>query len=325
MERGRILAEAENLARMLQSRPGNLATPSDLADVAEAWAAEYGLEAEILGLDRIREERMGALLAVAQGSAQEPRLIILRHRGGSEGDPPLVLVGKGLTFDAGGISLKPPKGMEDMKFDMSGGAAVLAAMTAVARLDVPRNVVGVVPSSENLLGAAAVKPGDVVTTRSGITVEIINTDAEGRLILADALAYARKLEPTVLVDHATLTGASMVALGPWTGSIFSNQEKLSERYKQAAESAGESYWHMPLTEDLREGLKSPIADLKHTGDPLGGSISAALFLREFIGKCDWVHLDIAGPSFLPGSHGLEPKGGTGFGVRTALEFIRSYC
>ncbi|HSG46220.1 MAG TPA: M17 family peptidase N-terminal domain-containing protein, partial [Longimicrobiales bacterium] len=213
MKRGAVLGEAENLARTFQSRPGNVATPTALGLAALQLAEDHGLRVEVMGPDRLEDEGMGALLAVAQGSDQEPRLIVLSHDGGQAGERPLVLVGKGLTFDAGGISIKPASGMEDMKYDMSGGAAVLAAMTAVARLGIRRNVVGIVPSSENLLGASAMKPGDVVRTRAGITVEVVNTDAEGRLILCDALDYALGLDPEAMVDCATLTGAVVVGLG----------------------------------------------------------------------------------------------------------------
>jgi leucyl aminopeptidase len=317
MERGRILAEAENLARMLQSRPGNLATPSDLAEVAEAWGAEYGLEVEILGPDRIREERMGALLAVAQGSAQEPRLILLRHRGGAEDEAPLVLVGKGLTFDAGGISLKPPTGMEDMKFDMSGGAAVLAAMTAVARLDVPRNVVGVVPSSENLLGAAAVKPGDVVTTRAGITVEIVNTDAEGRLILCDALDYVTEMAPEAVVDCATLTGAVVVGLGNQAMAVLGTDDDLVDELREVGEITGERCWPLPLWPEYRKQLKSETADVKNVGGRPAGTITAAMFLRQFVKEMPWAHLDIAGTAYGDGGEIPYRRAG-GYGVPTRL-------
>ncbi|HSM04559.1 MAG TPA: leucyl aminopeptidase [Longimicrobiales bacterium] len=322
MERGRILAEAENLARVLQSRPGNRATPSGLAETAEGWAKEYGLEIDVLGPERLREERMGALLAVSQGSAEEPRLIVLRHNGGAEGDPPLVLVGKGLTFDAGGISLKPPKGMEDMKFDMSGGAAVLAAMTAVARLDVPRNVVGVVPSSENLLGAAAVKPGDVITTRSGITVEVINTDAEGRLILCDALDYVTEMNPEAVVDCATLTGAVVIGLGHQAMAVLGTDDALVEELQEVGRATGERCWPLPLWPEYRRQLESETADLKNVGGRPAGTITAAMFLRQFVKDMPWAHLDVAGTSY--GDGGEIPYrrvGGYGVPTRLLVEWV----
>ena len=322
MERGRILAEAENLARLLQSRPGNHATPTLLAETAAEWARTYGLEIDVLGPDRLREERMGALLAVSQGSAQEPRLIVLHHRGGAEGDAPLVLVGKGLTFDAGGISLKPPKGMEDMKYDMSGGAAVLAAMTAVARLGVPRNVIGLVPSSENLLGAAAIKPGDVVTTRAGITVEVINTDAEGRLILCDALDYALGFEPEAMVDCATLTGAVVIGLGHHAMAVLGTDEGLIQELRAAGETTGERAWPLPLWDEYRKQLESETADLQNVGGRPAGTITAAMYLRQFVKEVPWAHLDIAGTAY--GDGGEIPyrrKGGYGVPTRLLAEWV----
>ncbi|MEJ2541550.1 MAG: leucyl aminopeptidase [Gemmatimonadota bacterium] len=322
MERGRILAEAENRARTLQSRPGNLATPSDLAQVAMEWGREFGLEVDVLGPERLRAEGMGALLAVAQGSAQEPRLMVLRHRGGDEGEPPLVLVGKGLTFDAGGISLKPPKGMEDMKFDMSGGAAVLAAMTAVAGLGIPRNVVGVVPSSENLLGASAVKPGDVVTTRSGITVEVINTDAEGRLILCDALDYALEMEPEAMVDCATLTGAVVIGLGHHAIGVLGTDDEVVKELQDAGEATGERCWPLPLWDEYRTQLESETADLKNVGGRPAGTITAAMFLRQFVKDTPWAHLDIAGTAYGEGT-GVSylRKGAYGVPTRLLTEWV----
>jgi leucyl aminopeptidase len=322
MERGRILAEAENLARVLQSRPGNHATPSKLAEVAREWAGQFGLGIDVLGPDRLREERMGALLAVSQGSSEEPRLIVLRHDGGAEGEAPLILVGKGLTFDAGGISLKPPKGMEDMKFDMSGGAAVLAAMTAVARLEVPRNVVGIVPSSENLLGASAIKPGDVVTTRAGITVEVINTDAEGRLILCDALDYALELEPEAMVDCATLTGAVVVALGHQAMAVMGTDEALIQELREAGDATGERVWPLPLWDEYRKQLESETADLQNVGGRPAGSITAGMYLRQFVKDVPWAHLDVAGTAY--GDGGDVPyrrKGGYGVPTRLLAEWV----
>jgi leucyl aminopeptidase len=215
--------------------------------------------------------------------------------------------------------------METMKCDMAGGAATLAIVMAAARLKLPVEVHGVIPSTDNVIGGSAFKPGDVYRTLDGKTVEVLNTDAEGRLILADALTYARKLEPTLLIDHATLTGACMVALGQWRAALYASADEDRDRYLAAAKRAGESFWAMPLDEDLKETIKSQIADIKNTGDGYGGSIAAALFLREFVGDARWIHLDIAGPAFLAAPHGIAPKGGTGFGVRTALEVIKSFA
>jgi leucyl aminopeptidase len=235
----------------------------------------------------------------------------------------VVFVGKGLTFDSGGLCLKTAEGMLDMKNDMAGAAATVAIVLAAARLELPVEVHGVVASTDNMTGGNAYRPGDVFPSRDGKTVEIINTDAEGRLVLADALAYARALQPDFLVDHATLTGACLVALGNFRAGLFSNDDALRMAYEKAATQSGEHFWAMPLDEDLRDQLKSSIADLKHTGSRYGGSITAALFLREFVGKSRWVHLDIAGPAYLPETRGMHPKGATGFGVLTALELLRN--
>jgi leucyl aminopeptidase len=277
----------------------------------------------VLRPDRMREERMNAILAVSQGSAQEPRLIVMEHRGGSGERPPIVLVGKGLTFDAGGISLKPPKGMEDMKFDMSGGAAVIGAMHVIAELDLPLDVVGIIPSSENLISGKALKPGDVIHTRSGKTVEVTNTDAEGRLILSDALDYAREYEPEAVVDLATLTGAVVIGLGHHAAGLMGNDEALVEELRSAGETAGERCWPLPLWPEYRKQLRSETADLNNVGGRPAGTITAACFLSEFVGDTPWAHLDIAGTAY-----GTEPlpyqrKGGYGFPVRLLVEWVRS--
>ncbi|UCC26379.1 MAG: leucyl aminopeptidase [Gemmatimonadales bacterium] len=323
VEEGRIVAEAENLARTLQSRPGNVATPTALGMVALQLAEEHGLRADVLGPDRLAEERMNAILAVSQGSAQEPRLIVLSHDGGGPQDPPLILVGKGLTFDAGGISLKPASGMEDMKFDMSGGAAVLAAMTAVARLGVPRNVVGIVPSSENLLGASAIKPGDVIRTRAGITVEVVNTDAEGRLILCDALDYAVEQKPEAIVDCATLTGAVVIGLGHQAIGLLGTNPALVDEVREAGAAAGERCWELPLWPEYRKQLESETADVKNVGGRPAGTITAATFLREFVKEVPWAHLDIAGTAYGDGNDvPYRRKGGYGVPTRLLVEWVR---
>jgi leucyl aminopeptidase len=262
---------------------------------------------------------MHAILAVSQGSDQEARLITLEHKGGAEGEAPLVLVGKGLTFDAGGISIKPAPGMEDMKFDMSGGAAVIAAMQAVAELGVKANVVGIVPSSENLLGASAMKPGDIIQTLAGKTVEVVNTDAEGRLVLGDALWYARELGATHLVDVATLTGACIVALGKHRSGVFGAPDWWIAKVEAAAARAGDRVWPLPLDEEYFEQLKSEIADFSNSGGRPAGAITAATFLKQFSGGLPWVHMDIAGTAWLDEAKPYQPKGPSGVAVRTLAE------
>jgi leucyl aminopeptidase len=319
------VAEAVNLARDLVNRPPNEMTATALANEAKRVAREAGVRCTVWGRAEIVRRGMTLLAAVNAGSEEECRFIHMsyvprtRKRGAK-----VVFVGKGLTFDSGGLSIKPAKSMETMKCDMAGGAATIAIVAAAARLKLPIEVHGIVPSTDNLTGSNAMKPGDVYRTLDGKTVEVLNTDAEGRLILADALTYARDLKPTVLVDHATLTGACMVALGQWRAGLYASEDGLRDRYLEAAKRSGEAFWPLPLDEELKETIKSPIADLKNTGDGYGGSIAAALFLREFVRDAPWVHLDIAGPAFLSAPHGVHPKGGTGFGVRTALEFLKSY-
>ena len=320
--RGRAVAAGQNLARNLQSRPGNVATPTHLGEEAAAMAREWGLQVTVLGPDRLRDERMHALLAVSQGSDEEPRLIVLEHRGGREGDRPLVLVGKGLTFDAGGISIKPAGGMEAMKFDMSGGAAVIGAMRTIAELRIPLNVVGIVPSSENLLGASAMKPGDVIQTRAGKTVEVINTDAEGRLILADALDYARQFNPAAVVDCATLTGACVIALGSQAAAVLGTDEALLQELRDAGDRAGERCWPLPMFKEYRKQLESPVADLQNVGGRPAGTVTAAWFLREFAGDAPWAHLDIAGTAYGDTPLSYQRKGGFGFPVRLLVEWVR---
>jgi len=321
---GVAFGEGQNLARDLQCRPGNVATPSHLADVAVGLAETYGFSVRIFGPAELREERMEAILAVSAGSEQEPRFILLEHRGGAEGDPPLALVGKGLTFDSGGISIKPSAGMEDMKYDMSGGAAVLGAMKAIGMLGLPMNVVAAVPASENLLSGRATKPGDVIGTRAGRTVEVLNTDAEGRLILADALAYVvETYQPAAVVDCATLTGACVIALGNHAAALLGNDEGLIQELREAGDRAGERCWPLPLWKDYRKQLESPVADLKNVGGRPAGTITAAWFLAEFVGKgTRWGHLDIAGTAYGDPRAPYQRKGGFGFPTRLLLEWVR---
>lgn len=318
---GQVVGEAVNLARDLVNGPPNDITATAIANEARRAARAAGAQCKVWNKKQIRELGMHLLLAVNRGSKEEPRFIHMSYkpRGAKKR---VVFVGKGLTFDAGGLCLKPPKGMLDMKCDMSGAATTIGVVVAAARLELPIEVHGIIGSTDNMTGSDAYRPGDVFPSYDGKTVEIINTDAEGRLVLADALAYSRELSPDYLIDHATLTGACMVALGKWTAGLFSNDDELGELYGEAAGEAGESFWRMPLHEDLRETLKSDIADIKHTGDAHGGAITAALFLQEFVGKTKWAHCDIAGPAFLDAPHGVHPKGGTGFGVSTGVSFLR---
>ncbi|MBB4638741.1 leucyl aminopeptidase [Longimicrobium terrae] len=318
---GEIIARGENLARTLGNLPGNVATPTYLAQTAERIAAEQGMTVTILGPEEMRAERMDALLAVAAGSAQEPRLIVLEHRGGAEGEKPLVIVGKGLTFDAGGISIKPAQGMEEMKFDMCGGAGTLGAMQAIAELNLPVNVVGIVPSSENLLGSKAMKPGDIIRGRGGKTIEVVNTDAEGRLILVDAISYAEKYEPAAMLDAATLTGACVIALGHAATAVLGNDQALLDEVIAAGEHTGERCWPLPMFDDYREQIKSDYADLKNSGGRPAGTITAAWFLREFVGDWPWVHLDVAGTAYGEGKLSYLSKGSTGVPTRIFVQWV----
>ena len=318
LKRGRILAESQNFARALGNEPANLLTPTILADRAQAMARETGLGFEVLDEARMRELGMGALLGVSQGSAEPPAMIVLRYepKHPAAGKPKLGLVGKGVTFDTGGISIKPADKMDQMKFDMCGAAAVIGAMRAIALLEPSIPVIGVCPSVENMLGPKAQRPGDIVTSLSGKTIEVLNTDAEGRLILADALTYAQQLGCTHLVDAATLTGAVVVALGHHHTGMFSTDDALLERWKHATESEGEPMWRLPLGAEYREQLKSGYADMGNIGGRDGGAITAAMFLKEFAGETPWIHLDIAGTAWNEKSKPHMAEGGTGVLVRS---------
>ncbi len=320
---GAVIGEAENFARTLQSRPGNIATPTHIADEAVRMAEEVGLDVTVYDEEALEEAGMHAILAVSRGSEEEARLIVLQHNGGGEGDAPLVLVGKGLSFDAGGISLKPPAGMEKMKFDMSGGAAVIGAMMAVANLGVKANVVGIVPSSENMPSGTAVKPGDVIDTLAGKTVEVVNTDAEGRLILADALAHGAAMKPAAMVDCATLTGAVVVALGHHAAAVIGTDQALVDELRAAGNRSGERCWQLPLWKEYRKQLDTDVADLVNVGGRPGGCITAAAFLREFVGDVPWAHLDIAGTAYGDEPRPYLRKGAYGFPTRLLVEWVRS--
>jgi leucyl aminopeptidase len=319
VERGRVLAEAQNFARDLGNEPPNVLTPAEFAERSRRMAEEVGLECEIFGPDWMRERGMGALLGVAQGSALEPRLIVLRYRGAGDGEGGLGLVGKGITFDTGGISIKPAADMDAMKFDMCGGAAVVGAMRAIARLKPAINVTGLVPTTENMPSGTAYHPGDILRASNGKTVEILNTDAEGRLILADALSYATTLGLSPLVDAATLTGAIVVSLGHIRAGLFTNDQAFEERVMAAAETAGERLWPMPMDAEYGELIQSEVADLKQTGGRAGGSIAAAKVLSHFVDDVPWAHLDIAGTAWRDRRDAEGDKGATGFGVRIFAE------
>jgi leucyl aminopeptidase len=325
LERGRILAEAQNFARDLAYEPSNVLTPMELARRAQAMAAEEGLGCEILDRDRMKQLGMGALLGVAQGSAQPPALIVLRYQPEkASGDGHLGLVGKGVTFDTGGISIKPSASMDEMKYDMCGGATMLGAMKAIARLKPSIPVTALIPTVENMPGSRAQRPGDIVKSLSGKTVEVLNTDAEGRLILIDALTYAQRLGCTHLIDAATLTGAIVVALGHVNAGVFSNNDELLDKVLGAAKASGEKMWHMPLDDDYKEQLKSPFADLPNIGTRSGGAVTAAYFLKEFAEPSPWVHLDIAGTAWLDSDKPYMAKGPTGIGVRTLVRLATDW-
>ncbi|MGZ6376906.1 MAG: leucyl aminopeptidase [Ktedonobacterales bacterium] len=319
VERGQILAEATNFARDLGNEPPNVLTPTELAERARCAAEQVGLECEIFGPDKMRELGMGALLGVAQGSAQEPRFIILRYRGGAANEPGPAFVGKGITFDTGGISLKPGADMDAMKMDMCGGAAVIGAMMAIGRLKPAINVTGIVPATENMPGGKAYRPGDILRAMNGKTIEILNTDAEGRLVLADGVSYAVSKGHTPIVDAATLTGAIVIALGHQRAGLFSNDETLQRNVQTASEIAGERLWPMPMDAEYDTQIRSEIADMKQVGGRPAGSITAAKVIGNFAGDTPWAHLDIAGVNARDRREPDGDKGATGFGVRTFVE------
>ncbi len=321
VRRGCVLAEAQNATRELVTLPGNVATPRYLAAEAEKLARAHGFRVEVRDRERLEEEGFGGLLTVARGSVEEPRFIEMEHEG--SGGNPVVVVGKGVTFDAGGISLKPASGMEDMKYDMAGAAAVFGIVIAAARLEIPQRVIGLVPATENLPAGDAVKPGDVIRGLSGKSIEVINTDAEGRLILSDALTYAQRLDPVAIIDLATLTGACVIALGHHAVAVLANDRSLADELSKAGEAAGERTWPLPLWKAYRAQLDSDIADIKNIGGRGGGTITAGWFLREFVSDdVPWAHLDIAGTAWARKARGWQPKGATGVGVRLVHEWLR---
>ena len=326
LRRGRVIAEAQNFARTLANEPGNRLTPAGLGEAARQMAAEFRLACEILDEPRLKQLGMGALLGVAQGSAEPPCLIVIRYEPAeaAPGGAHLALLGKGVTFDTGGISIKPSDGMEKMKYDMSGAAAVLGAMRALAQLKPAIRVTAFAPCVENMPSHRAQRPGDIVTSYLGKTIEVLNTDAEGRLILADALTYASRLGCTHLVDAATLTGAVAVALASVHAGLFSNNEEFLERIQAAAKKAGEKMWPLPLDEEYRDLLKSAFADIANIGGRYGGAVTAAKFLEEFVEGKPWAHLDIAGTAWLDEAKPHQAKGPTGVAVRTFVELAMNW-
>jgi leucyl aminopeptidase len=323
---GQAAARGQIYARDLANGPANAITPAVLGDEALALGARLGLRVTVLDKAQLIEQGFGGILAVGQGSANEPRFIVIEH-GQPGGDQPTVcLVGKGITFDTGGISIKPAENMDNMKMDMGGAAAVFGAMQAVAELQLPLHVVGIVCAAENMPSSTAYRPGDIVTTLSGKTVEVLNTDAEGRIVLADGLHYAQRYHPAAVVDLATLTGAVMVALGPHAIGMMGTSQELVDRLSRAGESSGERVWQLPLWNEYREMMKSEIADLKNTGGRYGGAITAGGFLAAFAGEMPWVHLDIAGTAWVDRpSKPYQARGATGVGVRLLVELLRGYA
>jgi len=326
MKQGRIIGEAQNFTRDLVNEPGNRMTPTILAERAQKMCDEVGLQCEVFGGEKIRELKMGAFWSVAQGSDEDPKMIIMRYEpAGAPEKPVLGLVGKGITFDSGGISIKPADGMEKMKYDMAGGAAMIGAMRAIAQLKPNMRVIGIVCASENMPSGKAQKPGDVQIAMSGKSIEIINTDAEGRLVLADGLHYARQLGATHLIDAATLTGAVVVALGMVNAGVFANDDGFYNRFNAALANSGEKMWRLPAEDDYRDMIKSDIADIKNTGGRWGGAVTAAMFLKEFVGDTPWIHLDIAGVAWMEDAKPWIAKGPSGIAVRSLAEFAQQFA
>jgi leucyl aminopeptidase len=319
LAQGQAIAAGMNLTKDLGNLPGNICTPSYLAEQATTLGKESRLEIEVLERQDMERLGMGALLSVARGSHQPPKLITLKHNGGKADDKPVVLVGKGITFDTGGISLKPGPEMDEMKYDMCGAASVLGVMKAIDRMDLPLNVIGIIPSTENMPGGNASRPGDIVTSMSGQTIEILNTDAEGRLILCDALTYAEQYNPAVVIDIATLTGACVIALGHVASGLLANDDTLARDLLHAGQDAYDRAWQLPLWEDYQEQLKSPFADMANIGGRAAGTITAACFLARYTKKYPWAHLDIAGTAWKSG----DKKGATGRPVPLLTHYLLS--
>ncbi len=321
-----IIGESQNFTRDLVNEPSNLMTPTILGERAKKMSQEVGLKCEVYGADKIKEMKMGAFWSVAQGSDEPPTLIVMTYEpAGAPAKPVLGLVGKGITFDTGGISIKPADGMEKMKYDMAGGATMIGAMRAIALLKPKVKVIGIVCATENMPSGKAQKPGDVQIAMSGKSIEIINTDAEGRLVLADGLHYAKELGCTHLVDAATLTGAVVVALGSLNAGIFANDDDMYNRIHSANEKAGEKMWRLPLDDEYKDQIRSSIADIMNTGGRWGGAINAAMFLKEFAEDTPWIHLDIAGTAWTEDQKPWIAKGPSGIALRSLVEFVKSFA
>jgi len=321
-----IVGESQNFTRDLVNEPSNRMTPTILAERAKKMCAEVGLKCEVFGADKIKEMKMGAFWSVAQGSDEPPALIVMKYEPAGAPEKPVIgLVGKGITFDTGGISIKPADGMEKMKYDMAGGATMIGAMRAIALLKPKVKVIGIVCATENMPSGKAQKPGDVQIAMSGKSIEVINTDAEGRLVLADGLHYAKQLGCTHLVDAATLTGAVVVALGHTNAGVFANDDEIYDRFHAANAKAGEKMWRLPLDDEYKEQIRSAIADIMNTGGRWGGAITAAMFLKEFAEETPWIHLDIAGTAWMEEQKPWISKGPSGIALRSLVEFVRSFA
>ena len=325
LECGTAYALGTNFARDLTNTPANMLTPTQMAEKAIEVAKRFGMEYEVLEKAEMQRLGMGGLLAVAEGSEQPPKMIVIKYRGKEIWDNVLAFVGKGLTFDSGGISLKPGQGMEQMKMDMGGGAAVLGAMEAIGRLKPRINILAVIPATENMPSGKALKPGDVITTMSGKTIEVINTDAEGRLILADGITYAKKLGAERIIDLATLTGAVVVALGGVATAVITNDEAFYADFQKSAKKAGEKIWQLPAFEEYKELIKSPLANLKNSAGRQAGTITAGLFVGTFAEETPWIHLDIAGTAWVDKDSTLTPKGASGVMVRSLVQIAKYYA
>jgi len=320
VDRAQAIAMGTNFARDLANEPGNVCTPEYLGDQAESLHHKK-LKVTVMDKKAIEKSGFTALLAVNQGSAKEPRFIVLEYNGGKKSEAPVALVGKGLTFDAGGISIKPGAQMDEMKFDMCGSAAVLGIFKAVTELNLPVNLLGVIPATENLLGSAAYKPGDIITSYKGITIEVLNTDAEGRIILSDALAYAAEKKPAEIIDFATLTGACVIALGAQASGLIGTGEGLKKALKRSGDYTHDRVWELPMFEEYQEQIKSDIADIRNIGGREAGTITAACFLSRFVDDIPWAHLDIAGTAWNMKGTDISAKGGTGAGVRLVVDYL----
>jgi leucyl aminopeptidase len=321
---GAVIGQVQSFARTVANRPANIVNPAALADIAKKTARETrGLSCMVLDENQLKQKRMGAILAVGMGSVNKPRLIVLKYNGGRAKGKSVAIAGKAITFDSGGINIKPSQGMEEMKFDKSGGVAVLAVMKAAAELKLPINLYGLIPSAENMPGGSSSRPGEIVKTFSGKTIEFLNTDAEGRMVLCDALAWAAKQKVDAIVDIATLTGACMVALGRYKAGLMGNNDELIEQLKKAAEASGEAVWHMPSGEEYLDEMKSKVADLKNIGSRWGGACNGAAFLGQFVNDIPWAHIDMAGVDLFDSPKSYTSVGSSGYGVRLLIYYLLS--